>query len=266
LRGKFSIRKDYVYKMPVHFGGEPFVPVRTVYGDMTTICVKFETDQEALLKIIPEDFELLEPVVNVQYANCREVDWMSGGEYRLIQLSSPVRYTGNPEGLEGQYALVIWENKACPIIGGREEDGMPKVFADIASERHSGEHWFTSASYECNTFLTIDLERKEELGAGEIAELNEHSRTNVFGWRYIPNMGKGGASLSHATLYPQEAIARQAWIGEGCIKWYPLTLEQNLVQFRIISTLANLPVIRYLPAKMMKGSSRLNVGDSRPLP
>ena len=266
MRGKFSIRKDYVYKMPVHFGGEPFVPVRTVYGDMTTICLKFETDQEALLKIIPEDFELLEPVVNVQYANCREVDWMSGGEYRLIQLSSPVRYVGNSEGLEGEYPLVIWENKACPIIGGREEDGMPKVFADIAVERHSGDHWFTCASYECNTFLNLDLERKEELGTEDVARLNESSRINFFGWRYIPNLGKGGASLSHATLYPQEAIARQVWIGEGCIKWYPLTLEQNLVQFRIISTLADLPVIRYLPAKMMKGSSRLNVGDSRLLP
>ena len=41
-----------------------------------------------LLPLIPEDFELLEPKVNVQYANCREVDWMAGGDYRLIQATA----------------------------------------------------------------------------------------------------------------------------------------------------------------------------------
>ena len=131
-RGKFKLKDDHIYKMPVHFGGDPFYPVRTVYRDMTGISIQFETDQEALLEIIPHDFELLEPVVNVQFSNCRDVDWMAGGEYRLIQVASPVRYVGNSEGLEGQYVFVIWENKTCPIIGGREEDGMPKVFADIS--------------------------------------------------------------------------------------------------------------------------------------
>ena len=266
MRGKFRIREDYVYKMPVHFGGDAFASVRTVYGDMTTIMMGFETDHEELLKLIPEDFELLQPVVHVQYANCREVDWMSGGEYRLIQLSSPVRYEGNSEGLEGEYPLVIWEDKACPIIGGREEDGMPKVFADIAVERHSGDHWFTSASYECNTFLALDLDRKEELGPGELARLNENPRINFFGWRYIPRLGKGGASLSHATLYPQEATMIRAWRGDGRVRWHPFTLEMNLIQFKVISALSQLPVLRYLPALMTKGSARLNVGDSRTLP
>jgi len=64
-RGKFKLKDDHIYKMPVHFGGDPFYPVRTVYRDMTGISIQFETDQEALLEIIPHDFELLEPVVNV---------------------------------------------------------------------------------------------------------------------------------------------------------------------------------------------------------
>ncbi len=133
MRGKFVFNDDCVYKMPVHFGGDPFIPVRTVYGDMTGITLSFETAPESLLALLPEDFELLEPKVNVQFANAREVDWMSGGEYRLIQASSPARYLGNAEELEGEYVFVIWENKACPILGGREEDGMPKIYADIAS-------------------------------------------------------------------------------------------------------------------------------------
>ena len=92
MKGKFRLEDDLVYKMPVHFGGEPFYPVRTVYGDMTTISMSFDTYEDALLKIIPEGFDLMTPTVNVQFAECRDIDWMSGGEYRLIQASAPVRY------------------------------------------------------------------------------------------------------------------------------------------------------------------------------
>lgn len=265
MKGKFKIKDDLVYKMPIHFSGEPFYPVRTVYGDMTTISISFETDEDALLNIIPEDFDLISPTVNVQFAECRDIDWMSGGEYRLIQASAPVRYVKNEEVIDGEYVLVIWENKACPIIGGREEDGMPKIFADIASLRHTGDHWFSAASYESNTFLRIDLSRERELAEEELGLLNQHSRINFFGWRYIPELGKAGAALSHATLYPQEMKVDKAWEGEGNIEWLKFDLEMNMIQFRIISTISALPVHKYGKALMIKGAARLNVGDSRSL-
>ncbi len=252
--------------MPVHFGGQPFSPVRTVYREMTGISIEYETDSEALLQYIPEDFELLKPVVNVGYANCRNVDWMAGGEYRLIQVCVPVRYLGNNEGLEGFYVLVIWENKTCPILGGREEDGMPKVFADIPCERHVGDHWFTSASFEGCTFLKLDLSRTAELGKAELETLQAKPQMNYFGWRYLPNLGSGGAALSHATFYPQESHVAQVWTGEGRIEWTPLTAEQHPLQWSIIGALAELPVVKYTSASMSKSWARLNVGDSRSLP
>lgn len=266
MRGQFKFQEDWVYKMPVHFGGYPFYPVRTVYGDMTGLQVGFETDPEKLLPLIPEDFELLKPQVNVQYANCREVEWMAGGDYRLIQVTAPVRYIGNSEGLVGEYALVVWENKACPIIGGREEDGVPKIFADIALERHNGDYWFTAASYESVNFLKLDFRKTGEMSEGEIAEANKNPKINLFGWRYLPNLGKGGATLSHATLYPQEATIRQGWTGEGTVTWTEVTPEQHPLQWKIINTLAGLPVVGFTGATMMKTTARLNVGDSRILP
>ncbi|MDD4160458.1 MAG: acetoacetate decarboxylase family protein [Synergistaceae bacterium] len=265
MKGKFRLQDDLVYKMPVHFGGEPFYPVRTVYGDMTSVSVSFETDEEVLSKLIPEDFDIISPTVNVQFAECRDVDWMSGGEYRLIQAGVPVRYVKNSDVLDGEYVLVIWENKACPIIGGREEDGMPKIYADISSLRHYGDHWFSAASYECNTFLKIDLNRERELEEEELKLLNEHSKINYFAWRYIPQLGKGGAALSHATLYPQEVTFEKAWMGEGKIEWQKFGLEMNMLQFKIINSMSELPVHKYSKALMMKGAVRLNVGDSRSL-
>ena len=266
MRGKFKFHDDYIYKMPVHFGGSPFYPIRAVYGDMLGISVQYETDQEALLQYLPEDFELREPIVSVQFSNCRDVDWMSGGEYRLIQVTAPVKYLGNSEGLSGDYALVVWENKTCPIIGGREEDGVPKVFADIANERRVDNHWFTTASYESCTFLKIDFNQKDEVSSKDIEKLNEHPKVNLFGWRYLPNLGKGGATLSHATLYPQEMNLKQAWFGEGSLQWTKLTPEQHPMQSHIIKALADLPIVKYTNAMMLKCSDSLNVGDSKILP
>ena len=58
MRGKFKFQDDYVYKMPVHFGGYPFYLVRTEYRDMLGITIQYETTPEALLQYIPEDFDL----------------------------------------------------------------------------------------------------------------------------------------------------------------------------------------------------------------
>jgi len=265
-KGKFVFDADFIYKMPAHFGGDPFHPIRVVYGDNTVISVDYETDEDALLNYIPEDFELKEPVVNVQYTNCRDVDWMIGGEYRLIQVTTPVKYVGNSEGLEGVYALVVWENKTCPIIGGREEDGVPKVFADISSERHLENHWFVAASYEQFTFLRIDLQRGDEVSEENLTELNKNPKINLFGWRYLPNLGKGGATLSHATLYPQEMVLKKMWIGTGSVEWTGLSYEQHPLQTRIIRSLEALPIKRVTSASMAQGIVRLNVGDSRILP
>lgn len=265
MRGTFRFNDDYVYRMPVHFGGHPFYPVRTRYGDMTSLAVSYETEAEALLPFIPEVFELTEPLVKVQYANSRDVEWMAGGEYRLVQVSVPVRYLGREEEIPGDYVLVIWENKACPILGGREEDGMPKLFADIPCERHVGGRWHSAASYESHQFLSLTFEEERPLSEGEMAQWNQGGRINYFGWRHLPNVGRGGAALSHGVLYPQEMRARQILAGKGEVRWLRLTEEQHPLQWFIIDALAALPVKSYRPAVLMRGEARLNVGDSRVL-
>lgn len=265
MKGKFKFQDNYVYKMPVHFGGTAFFPWSVVHEDMLNILVQYETDPKALVQYLPEVFELREPVVNIQYSNSREVAWMSNGEYRLIQVSTPVQYKEKSEEICGEYALVVWENKTCPIIGGREEDGVPKIFADIANERHVGDHWFTAASYESCTFIQIDINKKNELSPEDIKKINKNPKINLFGWRYLPNLGKGGAALSQATLYPQEMNIKQAWNGEGSVRWTKLTSEQHPLQYHIIEALANLPVLKYTKVLLSKGMAKLNVGDSRVL-
>ena len=140
------------------------------------------------------------------------------------------------------------------------------MFADISSERHLENHWFVAASYEQFTFLKIDLQRGDEVSEEDLSELNKDPKINLFGWRYLPNLGKGGATLSHATLYPQEMVLRKMWIGTGSVEWTGLSYEQHPLQTRIITSLEALPIRRVTSASMAKGIVKLNVGDSRILP
>ncbi|EHM10374.1 acetoacetate decarboxylase [Thermanaerovibrio velox DSM 12556] len=265
MRGRFSLRDDMVYSMPVHFSGRAFEPVAAEYGDMTCVRLSFETDPEVLLNYLPGCFELVEPRVDVQYASCRDVKWMSGGDYRLLQVTVPARYVGEREVITGDYALVVWEDKACPIIGGREEDGVPKLFAQIASERHVGDHWFTSAAYESCQFCSLDFWGGERISDEDLAGMNREGRVNLFGWRYIPNLGGPGGALSQPTLYPQRVSFRSAQRGMGLVSWTKIGFERHPVQWRIIDALADMPVLGWRGALMTWGSAVLEVGSSRAL-
>jgi acetoacetate decarboxylase len=80
---------------------------------------------------VPEGFELLRPELNISYSQFREIDWMAGGGYNLVQVSVPARFNGKRDQVEGQFILVVWENKTWPIFGGREETVYQKFMLTL---------------------------------------------------------------------------------------------------------------------------------------
>lgn len=98
---------------------------------------------------------------------------------------------------------------------------MPKIFANIEDHHQLGDRLFTNASYEGATFLRMDFQKIGTMTAEEVSALNQQSgKLNWFGWRYIPNTGRPGAALSHATLlsdrirlYGRLAGKRQSSLG-----------------------------------------------------
>ncbi len=100
---------------------------------------------------------------NYMYAMNHGLEWLGGGAYNLIAVNAPVEYTHGRERLEGQYALVLWENKTDPILRGREQSGMPKLFADIQDLHQLSDRLFINASYEGSAFLRMDVRKKHGL-------------------------------------------------------------------------------------------------------
>lgn len=250
----FKFSEDANYMMPAHFGGWQGQPQAATYHDVTSITVTYETDPGMLAAFIPEPFETTQPVLFIQYSMCRRVDWMAGGSYNLITVGVPAVYAHGRERIEGLYTLVIWENRTAPILTGREQTGMPKIFADIEDHHQVGDRLLTNASNEGWNFLRIDFRQVKQVCSNELDLLNKRIGTvNAFGWRYIPNIGRPGAALSHATLFPQESVHKAAWQGEGQIRWEALGPEQYQY-YPITQALSQLPIKAYRDCLMTQGS------------
>ncbi len=260
----FRFSPDTSYLMPAHFGGSPLSS--WTYADVTTVGISYRTDREALSRYVPECFEITEPVVEIGYAMNRGVEWMAGGGYNLVAVNVPVLYRHGSDSIAGSYALVVWESKATPILGGREQTGIPKIFADVADLHRLGDRMFGNVSFEGWTFLRIDACNTNALSADELRDVNRQmGKLNWFGWRYIPNTGRPGAALNHPTLYPIEYAYTAGWRAEGTVDWDLLTWEQNPTQAHIIEALGRLPVEAYVGCLVTVGSQVIQVDAAREL-
>lgn len=242
--------------MPPFFGGDEFnSDLEARVNDVTGLNFTQTTDRDRLADYLPEVFELLRPEFTISYNQFREVEFMAGGSYNLVQIGVPVRFSGKRDRSEGTLALVIWENKTQPIIGGREEDGMPKIHADIEDLHVLQQKYFTNVSHEGNTFLRLEMIGAQPVSEQQLEQIKAASLNfNAFGWRYIPKVGVPGAELSQPILYPQGMKISNVWTGRGTAQWTKLGYEQNPFQWKIIKALAELPVKATTPVMMIKGA------------
>ncbi|MCQ8894221.1 MAG: acetoacetate decarboxylase family protein [Methanolinea sp.] len=260
----FRLDKNSTYMMPAHFGGNAFDPSYKAVMRSTMLSMTFETDRQALEQYIPEELELRSPEVQVALSQLYEINWLAGGYYNLINVSSPVRFNGSKDHVEATYPLVLWENRTAPILTGREQTGVPKIFADIEDLHVSKPYYATSVSYEGNTFLTMNFEAKKEVTGNDFDALKSQMKSlDVIGWRYIPKVGAPGADLSQFIYFPQWMGLEKAWTGTGTFRWTELTPMQNPRQHHIIRALASLPVKRMKQSVLAEGETILDTPNSR---
>ena len=263
----FKFEDNKCYGMPCFFGGSEYDRAAELYyHDAVGLSFAYATDGDQLANYLPEGFELIRPELNVSYSQNREVDWMAGSGYNLVQVSVPARFSGQRDRVEGEFVLVIWENKTAPILGGREQTGMPKIYAEIEDLHIYQQNYFTNASYEGNTFLRMELTGVQSVDEEKTAQTTAtNMELSPFGWRYIPKVGGPGAELSQPILYPQRMEVKSVSAGCGTIQWTELKPEQNPDQWRIIRALAGLPIIQMVRATLAKGVLVLKPAQARVL-
>jgi len=262
----FKLQKDSAYMMPAHFGGDTFDPSHKARQKATMLAVSFETERAELERYIPEELELLAPEVQVTLNQLTEINWLAGGHYNLVSVSAPVRFTGKKDHIDAAYSLVIWENRTTPILTGREQTGVPKIFADIEDMHIFRPHYATSVSFEGNTFLSMNFEAGSPLTGNDLKQVKAQFKSlESIGWRYIPKVGGPGADLSQFILFPQFMEVESAYTGKGSLTWTELSVMQNPRQHHIIKALASLPVNKVIGSVLAEGEIILQGAQARVL-
>ncbi|EKJ74975.1 hypothetical protein NXS19_008499 [Fusarium pseudograminearum] len=143
-----SQNKNLHWKSPLSFGPMPS-PRQDIVGQrhdgtnssFTTYSVRFKSSATYLKTLFPTpQFSFYKPgtVAEATFA-CTELKgmkWLGGGGYKYFGLwLHGVQYEKKDGSkIFGSFLVVLMENLADPIVTGREELGMPKLFCEIEVE------------------------------------------------------------------------------------------------------------------------------------
>ncbi|HVB33562.1 MAG TPA: acetoacetate decarboxylase family protein [Patescibacteria group bacterium] len=242
-----DLRLAKMYRMPTVFGPAPGprnVPEcqesHRFAGDTVHLDVSALTDSEALAALLPPGCELRgEPLVRIHIMIMTNLGWLAGRGYNVVTVRIPAVFRGKVDSVEGEFIPVLWENLADPIITGREELGMPKIYAEIPPPIVLGDAYQCSASWMGFRFFELEVKRLRE--APPPAE-----PTDTFVYKYFPKTGDWGQpDVEYMTsLAPESSQTKllRRMEGEGRFEFHPARWEDMPTQYPIVNALAALPL------------------------
>ena len=226
----------------------------------TSATILFETSATLLRNLFPEPqyyFEKRDTVakVSVSVKSLRNMAWLGGGGYDLLQLDiHGVCYKGT-DGVarKGTYCPLVVENLADPILTGREELGFPKLFSDIDISRHTtsyranvswrGAKW---ASLEISGLQTTDKD-PAEIDRGE----------GVLAHKYIPSTEIGKPDSDYTVLHltdsrPTVKSVQAADRSSARLNFHDLGRTLLPTLHPVANRLAELPIFRTIGASVVE--------------
>ncbi|KAK0933176.1 hypothetical protein LTR29_015252 [Friedmanniomyces endolithicus] len=162
--------------------------------------IRFTTSAAVLRCLFPSDCYSFKTRDTVQFATLTlqtldRLAWLGGGGYSLLAFYIHGVCYQQEDGklVEGKYCPVMVENLADPIITGREELGIPKVFSDI-DIRRSGTSLRATVAWRGTTWAELHWSK---LSAPETPGRSPTPFTiseDLLVHKYIPSSGKSGVA------------------------------------------------------------------------
>ncbi|KAJ4265119.1 hypothetical protein NW762_005365 [Fusarium torreyae] len=225
------------WKSPVSFGPMSS-PRQDHYGpritsneeSFKTWSVRFKSSATYLKTLLPtSQFSFYKPgtVAEATFL-CTELNgmrWLGGGGYRFFGLwIHGVQYEKKDGSkIYGSFLAVLLEDLADPIVTGREELGMPKLFCNIDVEERG-----TSTNIRCSwrgaQFVDITMKglgqdaKIETNGTNDTNGTNGHASPNrldthptpkdqgTLVYRYIPSVGNPGVPDAAYTVFLENGL------------------------------------------------------------
>jgi hypothetical protein len=196
-------------------------------------------------------------MVTVMFNDNHGVDFMAGGGYRFAAVSVAAQFEGEDGRLEGNYVLVMPEDRTLPIITGREWLGMPKFFVDISPMRvMENGHLRCEASLWGHLLFGIDLAPPLKAQNALIRKVAgaRATKTPAFGYKYIASLN-GPPDADYPTVMWSDNKLDQLWLGNSGELYFGSATEQDIGYFRpIMDALESLPVRQVTQVAHSRGS------------
>lgn len=298
---KWSQKQNMYWRMPTGFGPFPG-PRQDAYGrslqdgpqrTFTTTSIKFKTSRTYLETLFPtSQFRFISPATvceaSLSVTELDNMQWLGGKGYRHLGLYihgvEYVRKDGGGGGggtVSGTHLAVLFENLTDPIVSGREELGMPKLFCDIDVDRTATSVHVT-ASWRGAKFIDMeitDLKEEEEEQKDEAeGTIGGEADYGILVWRYIPAVGQPGkADAEYAVVVPhaeedikgtvKKVLRAPAAQGDSKVaagvQMEGLDWTRLPTLHHVADALAKIPVYTIVSAKVVEGSGVPDVSAAR---
>lgn len=259
-----------ILRMPVGFGpalGPRQGPEGQSFNGSWSRCdsfaISFESEREAVDELLPPGFSAPEkPTVKVQTHCNYDIAWLAGRGYNFMEVLFSATFRGEEETVEGDFVSVMWESRPDPVLPGREEIGLPKLFADVTGPEaaHGGSR--IAASWDGFEFAAMEFRAldvpgpwphaEEEAAAVTQAGLGGKAGNPRLYYKYFPRTGAyDQADVAYTTMTPTgnyDIKVLDSWQGTGEVDFFTARWEDLPTMAHIANKLAALPINQYLGA------------------
>jgi hypothetical protein len=241
---------------------------RFSYKSVEVLALQFLTDAEALPPLLPGCYRpAAEPLVTLYFGQYEGLDFMAGGGYRVATAQVAARYDGEQDQVEGDYVLVMFEDQTWPIIAGREDLGIPKLYADISPVKDMPNgHLRCEASLWGHLLFGLDLPPLK--GQNPLVRWIGNRQLNArpwLGYKYIPSLD-GPPDADYPTTTRNDVKVDRLWLAKSGMVYYGTADREDIGYGKpVVDALRTLPVRKIVQALRFQGSAVLRYDLSRRL-
>jgi acetoacetate decarboxylase len=184
-----------------------------------------------------------------------------------------VVYTNSDgESVQGTYMPVMFEDLTDPILSGREELGMPKLYSAI--DRLKGKSsQIVKASWRGVEWGTLEWTGLEqvEIDQGPSMRGGSDAGEGLLVQRYVPQVGRENKGLPEAEyvvvdrsaqVEPKARVQRMYKAKEANISIEPGAWDVLPTLHHITSRLAEIPIYEVVEGKIVEGTGVSDVGNA----
>jgi hypothetical protein len=252
----------------------------------TTASIKFKTSRTVLQNLFPpgnKKYRFKSPgtvaYCSFSQTTLDKMEWLGGSGYKHLGLYiHGVEYVkSDGEVISGTYMPILFESLTDPIVSGREELGMPKLYSSIDVYRGGTQSYRINTGWQGSMWGNFVLEGLKPVAAGADAsvmtgKISGEDDDGILVYRYMPKVGRENKGLSaeeHAVFVPfkedlpQPQTTRVWQASRATIKIDSLDWNALPTLHHVIERLQEIPVYEIVGAKVVEGTGVPDVGAAR---